>query len=136
MSEENVEKLEVWLKTWDLDAMVRGEVDFSFVDPDCAYEDEVLPDHVGEVYRGHESLVHAAQVWLEPYETFRIELERILGDGDLIVSIHRFQAKARYSGIEFDVPLAWLFTFQDGIITRWRAYASVDEALEAAGLSE
>src|SRR2546422_194611 len=111
MSRENVEKLRVWLKDWDLDALARGEVDFSFVDPDVAYEDEVLPDHIGEVYRGHDGLTHAARVWLEPFETYSIELERILGAGDCIVSIHRFQARARHTGIEFDVPVAWFFTF-------------------------
>jgi ketosteroid isomerase-like protein len=136
MSQEDAEKLEAWLRTWDLDALVRGEVDFSFVHPEVAYEDAVLPDHVGEVYRGHERMTHAARVWLEPFETFRVKLERVIDGGDRIVSIHRFQATARYTGIEFDVPLAWLFTFEDGMVTRWRAYASVDEALEAAGLRE
>jgi len=118
MSEENVEKLRAWLKTWDLDALASGELDFSFVDPDLAYEDEILIDHAGEVYRGYEGLTHAAQVWLAPFETYSIELEQVFSAGECIVSVHRFQATARHTGIEFDVPLAWLFTFRDGKITR------------------
>jgi hypothetical protein len=34
--------------------------------------------------------------------------------------------------MEFEGPLAYLYTFRDGKITHWRAYPSVDEALEAA----
>ena len=129
---ENVEKLRVWLKTWDLEALIRGEIDFSFVDPDVTYEDAILPDHAGEVYRGQQALIHAAQVWLGPYETFSLGLERILDAGDCVVSIHRFRARARHTGIEFEEPLAWLFTLRAGKIIRWRAYRSADEALEAA----
>jgi hypothetical protein len=35
-----------------------------------------------------------------------LDLERIVGTGDRLVSIHRWRAKARHTGIEFDVRLA------------------------------
>ena len=34
--------------------------------------------------------------------------------------------------MEFEAQLAWLYTFREGQITRWRAYLSADDALEAA----
>jgi ketosteroid isomerase-like protein len=134
--EENVERLRAWLETWGLDALARGEFDSSLVDPECVYEDRVLPDHAGETYRGYDGMAHAARVWLEPFEAFSIELERILPAGEHLVSLHRFRGTFRHTGIEFDVPLAWLYTFRDGIVMRWRAYPSEQEALEAAGLRE
>jgi ketosteroid isomerase-like protein len=146
MSEENVETLrafmETWSPEWTLEAWRRGEImDMSFVDPDVTYEDAVLPDHVGEVYRGHEGWLRAAKTWIEPFEWMRIELERIVDAGDRLVSIHRIRTRARHTGIEFDSRdggggLAYLWTLRDGKIVRLRAFVDPEEALEAAGLSK
>ena len=54
MSQEHVERLRVWLEAWDLDDLAKGVFDSSLVDPDVTYEDEILPDHAAEVYRGYE----------------------------------------------------------------------------------
>ena len=78
----------------------------SLLDPDVAYEDTTLPDHIGEEYRGHEGIARAAERWLDAYESLTIELERIVGTGDRLVSIHRARSKARYTGIEEEGPLA------------------------------
>jgi ketosteroid isomerase-like protein len=95
-----------------------------------------LPDHAGETYRGREGIGRAGRAFLAPYEKHSVELERIIDAGDSVVSIHRFRATARHTGIEFDLPLAWLFVMRDGEITHWHAYPSGEEALDAAGLRE
>jgi ketosteroid isomerase-like protein len=142
MSQENVENLRAFLETWSreawtLEAWQRGEVmDMSFLDPEVTYEDSNLPDHVGEAYRGHEGIVRAAERWIEPFEWLLIELEQIVDAGDRLVSIHRARSKARYTGIEFDTPLAYLWTFQDGKVVHFRSFREPGEALEAAGLRE
>ena len=41
-------------------------------------------------------------------------LEKVVGEGDRIVSIHRALAKARHTGIEFEVPVAYAWTFRNG----------------------
>ncbi len=134
MSRENVEKLRAYLETFDSEALSRGELDCPFLAPDVTYADEVLPDHIGEVYRGRQAIGHAGRVWLEPYEAHSIELERVIDAGRCVVSVHRFRATARHSGIEFDLPLAWLFKFRGEEIVHWHAYQSEEEALKAAGL--
>jgi ketosteroid isomerase-like protein len=142
MSQENVENLRAFLETWSreawtLEAWQRGEVmDMSFLDPEVTYEDSNLPDHVGEAYRGHEGIVRAAERWIEPFEWLLIELEQIVDAGDRLVSIHRARSKARYTGIEFDTPLAYLWTFRDGKVIHFRSFREPGEALEAAGLKE
>jgi ketosteroid isomerase-like protein len=146
MSQENVETLRAfigtWSREWTLETWQRGEVmDMSFVDPDVIYEDAVLPDHIGEAYRGHEGWLRAAKTWAESFEWLRIELERIVDAGDRLVSIHRIRTRARYTGIEFDSRdggggLAYLWTLRRGKIVHLRAFVDPDEALEAAGLSE
>jgi ketosteroid isomerase-like protein len=140
MSQENVEKLRAFLEAWNirasLEAWSRGEADVSLLDPEVTYEDTTLPDHVGETYRGHEGVVRATERWLEPYEELTIELEQIAIAGDRLVSIHRFRARARHTGIEFEVPVAYLWTFRDGKVIHFRSYRDSGEAFEAAGVEE
>ena len=142
MSQENVENLRAFLESWGreawtLDAWERGGViDVSLLDADVVYEDENLPDHIGEAYRGHEGIVRAAKRWVEPNQWLLVELEQILGEGDRLVSIHRVRNKARHSGIEFDAKLAYAWTFRDGKIVHFQSFRELDEALKAAGLSE
>jgi ketosteroid isomerase-like protein len=142
MSQENVEILRAFLEpwgreAWTLEAWQRGGViDMSFLDPDVIYEDANLPDHVGEAYRGHEGIVRAAERWIEPFEWLVIELEQIVDAGDRLVSIHRGRSKARHTGIEFEEPVAYLWTLRDGKVVHFRSFRDPDEALEAAGLPE
>jgi ketosteroid isomerase-like protein len=135
VSQQNVERLQTYLETFDSEALSRGEVEFAYLAADVTYADEILPDHVGEVYRGIDGIGRAGRAWLAPYETHSVELERLIDAGDCVVSVHRFRAKARHSGIEFDVPLAWLFRFRGELVSHWHAYPSEAEALEAVGLS-
>lgn len=134
MSGQDVDNLKAWLQTWDLEALAGGELDFSLVDPDVVYEDAILPDHAGEVYRGYDAVAHAARVWLGPFEKVSLDLERVFSRGGHVVSVHRFRAMFRHTGIEVDAPVAYVYTFHGGKITHWRAYASADEAIEAATL--
>jgi ketosteroid isomerase-like protein len=111
-------------------------MDMSLLDPEVTYEDRNLPDHVGEAYRGHAGVRRATERWLEPYEELMIDLEEVVGTGDRLVSIHHVRAKARHTGIEFEGPVAYQWTFRDGKVIYLRSYGDRDEALEAAGLRE
>ena len=146
MSDANVENLRAMLAMYStqtihalLEAWRRGEVDQARLDlyhPDVTYEDYDLPDHAGEVFHGPAGVVEAMTSWAEPYEEMTNELERIVGSGDCLVAIHRFRARARHTGIEFDQPSAYVYTFRDGKIIRIQGYWDPQEALAAAGLEE
>jgi ketosteroid isomerase-like protein len=142
MSQQNVENLRAFLEPWSREpwtpeAWERGAAfDMSLLDPDVIYEDETLPDHIGEAYRGHEGIVRAAQRWIEPFEWLLVELEQIIEAGDCLVSIHRTRSKARHSGIEFEAPVAYVWAFRGGRIIHFKSFREPDEALQAAGLSE
>jgi ketosteroid isomerase-like protein len=141
MSQESVEKLRAFLETWDVRATLQawrhGEADvLSLFDPEVTYEDTILPDHVGETYRGHEGIVRATERWIEPFEGITIELEQIVGEGDRLVSIQRGRGRAKHTGIEFEMPYAYFWTFRNGKVIHLRSYDDPAEALEAAGLSE
>jgi ketosteroid isomerase-like protein len=147
MSQENVDTLRAFIKTWrhewTFEAWERGEVmDMSYLDPDVVYEDAVLPDHIGEAYHGHEGWVRAGKTWIEPFEWLRLDLDEIIDAGDHVLSFHRLRTKGRHTGIEFDgvdaegSRLVYLWTLRNGKIVHLRAYVDSQEALKAAGLSE
>jgi ketosteroid isomerase-like protein len=102
--------------------------------PDVVYEDNYLPDHAAERYRGLEGYRRAAATFAEPFEEMIYDLERIVGSGDRVVSIHRVRARARQTGISFDLLAAYALRFQDGKIVHIQAFMDAQDALKAAGL--
>jgi ketosteroid isomerase-like protein len=146
MSEENVEKVRAYLATWDgemlrpesrpFQRITSMEVTVALYAPDYVYEDAVLPDHVGESYRGLDGALRAAETWIEPFEWLVVDLDQIIDAGERVVSLHRARGKMRHTGIEFESPLAYVFTFQDGKVVHERAFVDHTEALKAVGLEE
>jgi ketosteroid isomerase-like protein len=142
VSQEHVETLRAFLATWSsdkwtLEAWQRGDVmDMHFLDPDVTYEDTVLPDHADEAYHGHEGVVRAAERWIEGSEWLLVELDQIVDAGDRVVSIHRVRSKARHSGIEFETPLAYVWTFRDAKVVHVQSFLDPEQAITAAGLPE
>ena len=106
MPEENVEMVRaVW------DAWIAGDpAALSLLDPGVIYEDDMLPDHAGETYRGHMGVLKAWARWMEPWEAFDTEVEWLRSAGDEVVSCHRVRARGKDSGVEIEgrlrLPLA------------------------------
>ena len=132
MSQENVDNLRAFWETWN----TSEAPDLSLLDPEVTYEDTILPDHVGETYRGHEGVARAVARWFEPFSEITISLERIVGEGDCLVSIHRVRTKARHTGIEFESALAYLYTLREGKVIHFKSFWDPQQALDAAGLKE
>jgi ketosteroid isomerase-like protein len=134
MSQENVEALK---KLWqELMAGDLAAIDLSLVDPDVVYEDDLLPDHSGESYHGHEGLRRAWAQFLEPWETFENDMEWTRDAGNEVVSCHRVRARGKGSGIAGELHYAYVFRFREGKIVHVKSYGEPSEALEAVGLSE
>jgi ketosteroid isomerase-like protein len=135
MSQENMEMFEQW---WERAAATAfsTDLDLSLFDPDVLYEDEVLPDHVGEVYRGHDGFRRATARYLEPWEEFEIEIEWVRDAGDELVSCHRVRVRGKGSGIAGELRYAYLTRFRAGKIVYMKSYLEPADALRAAGLPE
>ena len=139
---ENRENLRRRLEHWDpkgeVEAFRQGRPvgDMSVIDPAVVFEDTALPDHAAETYHGYAGIVRATEQWVEAFESVDIELERIEGSGDRLVSIHQLRMKARHTGIEFESGLAYVWTFRDGRVVHIQGFLDPAEALEAAGLSD
>jgi ketosteroid isomerase-like protein len=146
VSQENVEKVRASLATWDGEILRPETRPFDRLNSiafsgalyasDAVYEDAVLPDHAGETYRGLDGFIRAAETWLQPFEWLLVELEQIIDADEHVVSLHRGRLKMRHTEIEFESPLAYVFTFQDGKVVHQRAFVDHAEALKAVGLEE
>ena len=135
MSQQNVENVRAFFQTWDPWEWARGE-NMSLFDLDLVYEGDFLPDHVGESYRGYDGLARATRQWLEPIEEVTVELERITGTGDDLVSVQQASGRMRHTGIHFDQVYAWLWRFRGGKVTYLKTFGDTQEALMAAGLAD
>ena len=85
--------------------------------------------------RAHEREAFFAE-WLEGFEHWSLDVEEIFDAGDQVVAIVRQRGRPKRGGPEVEMQLALVWTFRDGLAVRMEMYASRNEALEAAGLSE
>ena len=126
----NAELLRAGYDAWD-----RGDLDawLALLDPDVVIRTSgVFPDLAPE-YHGHE---RAAKFWRqlrEPWETFRIDAERIEEQGDRVMAEIRFRGKGADSGVEVDMRFGMAIRLRDGLAIELVNRRSVDEAGQALG---
>jgi ketosteroid isomerase-like protein len=136
MSEENVETVrEMW------ETGLTGEpttIPVSYFDPEVTYEDEFIPDHAGETYRGHEGMQRAWTQALEAFEDGALD-NRIVwarDAGDEVVTCHHVRARGKGSGVAIEFDYAYVWRLRAGKIIYCKSFRSSADALKAAGLSE
>ena len=89
----------------------------------------------GVTYRGRDGVRQALERWLESFDEYRYEVQRIIdsgGDDVLVVGLE--VARGAMSGAEVHSVNHELLTVRDGMIVRFREFFDESEALEAAGL--
>jgi ketosteroid isomerase-like protein len=89
-----------------------------------------------QTYRGVDGLRAFIADWLEPWDEFEFEVEELRDAGDKVVAVARQQGLSKATGVPVDMRLAHVITYHDGKAIRTQMYASPQEGLEAAGLSE
>ena len=108
-----------------------------FWDPDIDWRAaEGAIDDVGEMH-GPVAVRRYIQDWIDTFDDSSVVVEELRDVGDdRVLAIQRVKGRAKLSGIEIDIRYAAVSTVRDGKVVRGREYLSVDEALEAVGLSE
>jgi ketosteroid isomerase-like protein len=134
MSQENVEVVRRMLQAFadgGLDAMAE------FWDPDIDWRAaEGAVDDVGEMH-GPVALRRYVQDWIDTFDDFSVVVEQLRDVGDnRVLGVQRLTGRAKLSGTETDLRYALVSTISDGKVVRAREYMSLDQALEAVGLSE
>jgi ketosteroid isomerase-like protein len=134
MSQENVEIVKL-----AYEAFVRGGLDRyleHFADDVDYRAIEGAIDDVGPIH-GKEAVRAWLQDWIDTFDEFWFEpIELIDAGEDTVVAVERYGGRAKLSGVETDQTEAVVLTIRDGKIAGGREYATRDQALEAAGLSE
>lgn len=89
----------------------------------------------GLTYRGREGVREALERWLESFEEYRYEVERIIdcgGNDVLVVGLE--VGKGAMSGADVRSVNHELLTVRDGMIVRFREFYDEGRSLGAAGL--
>ena len=135
MSEENVEVVRVAYEEFAHGGLDRFMEHFT---DDVEYR--VLPGALdGDLapLHGRNAVRAWLQDWIDMFDGYWQQLvELIDAGGDTVFTAERFGGRARLSGVQADSPNWTVFTIRDGKIASGHEYATREEALEAAGLSE
>ena len=133
MAEENVEVIRAGYAAWakrDLDTWLET------LHPEVEFQTSgVFPD-LAPIYRGHQGMRYFWEAMLAPWESFRLEVERIVEGDECAAVALRFRAQGKGSGVHTDLRQGHALRFKDGRAVKVSAHASFEEALEATGLRE
>jgi ketosteroid isomerase-like protein len=120
------------------DAWNRGDLDawLELLDPDIVIRTSgAFPDFAPE-YRGLEPARKFWRQMLEPWEDFRIEVEQIEEEGDIVAAGIRFVARGRDSGVDVELRFGSGIRVLDGVAVELVNRRSFEEVREALRQSE
>lgn len=84
-------------------------------------------------YRGYEGFREWIGQWTEAWSEERFELgDFVEVDESVLVVPAHVTARGASSGVEIENVFGWLFEWRDGLATRFHAYVTVEDALDAA----
>jgi ketosteroid isomerase-like protein len=87
-----------------------------------------------EEYRGYGGVRRFWTQFLSAWDEYDVQVEELIDAGDQVVAVMRLSG--RTNELEVDEARSSVLTLREGRIVRIEPFASRDEALEAAGLSE
>jgi ketosteroid isomerase-like protein len=109
-------------------------IDPSLVDPEL--EVAFLPASIESQgrYQGLTGLAAGWLDWLEPWESYHLEMEEFIDAGEHVIVLARVKARTRRDGVVVEHKPASIWTVGDGRIVALRFYLDRAEAFEAVGL--
>jgi ketosteroid isomerase-like protein len=138
MSEENVERARRGYAAFN-DAYRTGDflpVIEEYFDPDVVLKPAgILPEGATEI-RGLGGLLDFTKRQAEAFEDLSLTPERFIAAGDRVIAPLKLGGRARFTGLPVEFSIVHMATYREGKVLRIDVYASLAEALEAAGLSE
>jgi ketosteroid isomerase-like protein len=89
-----------------------------------------------QVYAGADGANQFNAEWAAAWDDWEMEPEEFIDAGERVVVILRQRGRSKATGVPVEMRFAQVWTFRDGQGIRMEMYASVEEALEAAGVRE
>ena len=131
MSQANVELVRI-----GVDAANREDIAtiIAAAHPDIEFV-ALVADVEGRACHGYNGIRHYFVDMHDAWTESEYEVEDLIDAGnDHVVALVRWRAAGRTSGIQVDEPLAAVFSFRDGRLSRMVVFQSRAEAFKAAGL--
>jgi len=135
MSQENVETLKRGFEAFnrgDINAMLEE------FDPDVEWHTASdIPDST--VYRGHDGVASLIQEWVNSFEDFRVDAEELIDRGEYVVLSVVLRGRipgSLESDREVTLRRFGVDKVRNGKIVEVREYMTLEQVLEAVGLSE
>ena len=129
MSQENVEIIRRGQEHWIATGEFRARADL-------AWDVSRLGWPGQQIYPGAEGARQFLAQWAAAWDDWEMEAEDYIDAGDRVVVIINQRGRSKATGIPVDMRFAQVWTLRDGQAIRMQMFASVEEALEAAGLRE
>jgi ketosteroid isomerase-like protein len=132
MSEENVEIVRRWIEAWNRRDLTAALAPWSF---DAEIDWSRAKGPFKGVYRGHQRL---ETFWNEFWSTFEVvdlELHDFRQTRPYVLASNTAHMRGR-DGIEVTARSTFVFTIENGLITRQQMFQERAEGLEAVGLRE
>ena len=128
----------------NVEAVRQAQLAFNRNDPEAiavllAPDGEIVPMRAafeGTVYRGAEAAQRFFADLNETWREIRMEDLEIRDLGDRVYATGLIRGRGQGSGAPVEMRMAWVISFEAGLITRFVTYTDRSRALEAAGLSE
>jgi ketosteroid isomerase-like protein len=89
-----------------------------------------------QTYQGLEGARAFIRDWVDAWDDWEIEVESLYDAGDKVAAILRQRGRSKTTGLIVDMQFGQPWTLRDGRQVRMQMYASAEETLEAAGLTE
>jgi ketosteroid isomerase-like protein len=131
MSENNVDRFVKGIEAFngaDMPGILR------FMDPEIHFEHRLAALQGGFIG------IEGVRAWLgdvaEHFDDGQIDCPDVRDLGDRVLGLGTLRLTGRESGVETEQTFAALARYRDGLITEYTDFGDVDQALEAAGLSE
>jgi len=115
-------------------ALNRGDLSvvLDLLDPEIEWHEPATSPE-GGAHSGRDSFERFLRGWLESFEGFRVEPERVVERGDELVAVVRQTGTGRSSGLRVETRLAHVWTVADGKAVRWEAVADPEAAVGDGG---
>jgi ketosteroid isomerase-like protein len=129
MSRENVEIIRRGYDHFEATGEVRAH-------PDLVWDVSNLGWPEQQIYLGPEGGMQFNAEWAAAWDDWELEPQDYIDAGERVVVILNQRGRSKATGIPVEMRFAQVWTLRDGVASRMQLYASVEEALEAVGLSE
>jgi ketosteroid isomerase-like protein len=114
MSQENVEIVRRFIARYNA-----GDLPWDLLDPEVEW---VLdpPAWLAGTYRGHDGVGTLLSGMAEAFDEVRLEVDRYLDAGDVVVTLGRMEVRVGLSGVTTGQPLAQVIWVRDGRVVAVR----------------